>query len=144
MGTTMKREDLEVKELLNGDGFGYPKEAADKVMDAMEAALKNKQRCLDKLISENYELRCKLREYETCGTFKEMCKSIKELESQLPKWISVKDRLPEDGACVLCSNGFGVQSIAIYSNRLGFYNDGDDVWVTHWQPLPPPPTTEEK
>lgn len=34
------REELEVKELIDGNGFGYPKEQADKVMDAMEARIK--------------------------------------------------------------------------------------------------------
>jgi hypothetical protein len=59
-------------------------------------------------------------------------------------WISVKDRLPENGQRVICYNRF----IEIKNYDSVFY-DGDIHWtgapigeltgVTHWMPLPEPP-----
>ena len=66
---------------------------------------------------------------------------IKELESQIPQWIPVEERLPEN-----CRG-----TIFIYSKKLGVlpeasYKDGYWYWdmdivedVTHWQPFPKGP-----
>ncbi|MCQ2183028.1 MAG: hypothetical protein MJY89_06460 [Bacteroidales bacterium] len=70
----------------------YLADEADKVMNAMENRIK--------------ELEEKLNDKEQCckwcsndARIAGLHKRIAELESQLPKWISVKDRLPtEDGA----------------------------------------------
>lgn len=77
-----------------------------------------------------------------------------EMESKLKQaneWISVEDRLPETGR-YLCN--------VIEQNSLGKsqfiwncgYNEHDKVWnsegfkggetITHWKPLPKPPTGE--
>ena len=75
---------------------------------------------------------------------------IKELESQLPRWIPVKERLPEDSEKVLaCVRGLGMFALrfeldgpeTISPWGTGFYNI-ECVWVegvTHWQPLPEEP-----
>ena len=63
---------------------------------------------------------------------------IKELEEQVPKWISVEERLPEDGSNVM-----------IMHERYGvMYGYFSETWhsgaidelsaVTHWMPLPKP------
>ena len=66
---------------------------------------------------------------------------IAELESQIPRWISVHDALPESPINV------------IIAGDLGYYCDG--VWwsaITHreldwdvkwWMPLPQPPESQE-
>jgi len=79
---------------------------------------------------------------------RELCTALEEAIKELQKksWISVKDRLPEDG-----------ESILIFVNDSRYepiqydvcYYDGDDAWldsgysfgsdVTHWMPLPEPP-----
>ena len=75
---------------------------------------------------------------------------IKELEEG-PKWISVKDRLPErtgeeyivyitsnDGEkCVTCDH------LVCSSRKHWFLFDGADAFVTHWMPMPEPPKEEE-
>jgi hypothetical protein len=60
----------------------------------------------------------------------------------MSKWISVKDRLPNEDENVLTysSNPFYE---TFYINRL----IGKDEWlydgVTHWMPLPEPPESED-
>ena len=66
-------------------------------------------------------------------------------------WISVKDRLPEMGVevlgCVPDGNG-GYASIgSCYLDREGSireYNEFEIYEITHWMPLPEPPTNEAK
>lgn len=68
----------------------------------------------------------------------------KKLESQLPKWISVKDRLPPKGQHVLVVRNHRLRSL--YPIDVVCWSEDyitHDI-VTHWMPLPPPPTTEEK
>lgn len=67
------------------------------------------------------------------------------------EWISVKDRLPEDGcfAVVICPRSFPKN----YPARIGrFYDDVNLFYcescddsiedATHWMPLPDPPKTK--
>lgn len=58
-------------------------------------------------------------------------------------WISVKDRLPEEGKEVLCfvQESFHPYHVATYDpEHKKFYNKyAYVVRTTHWQPLPPPP-----
>lgn len=72
---------------------------------------------------------------------KEVLRMIDEQETisvASPKWISVKDRLPNFEQPVLAYSGEEL--------GIGFaYLDGDGKWygdcgdVTHWMPLPEPP-----
>ena len=65
---------------------------------------------------------------------------IKELESRIPRWIPVGERLPERWAIVLVyRKEDGIPSIAW--NKDGQWFDEADVIIdiTHWQPLPKGP-----
>lgn len=79
-------------------------------------------------------------------------------------WINVKDRLPEkEGKYLVFTSDFASIRTAMFTlslkrrfdytfedgepDRPGFYNwDSEDDWiqddVTHWMPLPEPPTKE--
>lgn len=71
---------------------------------------------------------------------------IQQLESLVPRWISVEERLPEKGDVVLAM-WHGEMEFARYApHRLGWYNlatryDSPNA-VTHWMPLPEPPKEE--
>lgn len=66
------------------------------------------------------------------------------------KWVSVKDRFPNEGDCVLVSVKDGGVWQAFYKPwimsdewELPNYNhdvfNWDDVEISHWMPLPPIP-----
>ena len=56
-------------------------------------------------------------------------------------WISVDDKLPDNGDSVLVYTG-GLPRVAHYVGGLLFdaYAEFNDKIITHWQPLPLPPT----
>lgn len=63
-------------------------------------------------------------------------------EQERNKWISVKDRLPEDGQQVLTHKN-GICDVQTYEARRNGWISGCWFWsmatVTHWMPLPTPP-----
>lgn len=77
---------------------------------------------------------------------KDALEYIQQLEAQQPRWINVKERLPEDDGYVLCHCNDGSSDIVCM-----YHGDGDFVTpdldcytgiVTHWMPLPQPPEEE--
>ena len=72
---------------------------------------------------------------------------ICELEAKVPKWVSVKDRLPdkESMLCLVVSNGDLYVSHWHWSGGgPWFFTDGEyDCNVTHWAKAPELPKEEE-
>ena len=68
------------------------------------------------------------------------------IEDAQPKWISVKDRLPEDDRNVLVYDDHDIQFWVAWhdeSNNKWYTQEGDRVYgVTHWMPLPKLPEGE--
>ena len=78
---------------------------------------------------------------------------IKLLEAQVPKWISVEERMPEAKMAVLAYgqrfvfNGKKIETFPM--ERVAYtrgedegwfsWDSGDVIEVTHWMPLPEPP-----
>lgn len=65
---------------------------------------------------------------------------IQQLESRVPRWISVKERLPEYGYNVPVIYAGGYIGMAQWSG-WGWYKliYRESHIVTHWMPLPEPP-----
>ena len=66
-----------------------------------------------------------------------------------PKWISVKDKLPERNKRVLVAFKDGMVTISMhtfeqYTGVFGFLFEGDYGAATHWMPLPEPPEEDDK
>lgn len=76
---------------------------------------------------------------------------IEKLRGQLPRWIPVTERLPEDRSDVLVVAywherwgvymGWCAPERAAWSVHIGI-GDRSDIAVTHWMPLPEPPEVE--
>ncbi len=73
-------------------------------------------------------------------------KEIAELREKLPKWISVKERLPIDRLkkylVAFRDAGGSIVDMARYFPSDGWTCDNWDVpqnLITHWMPLPEPP-----
>lgn len=72
---------------------------------------------------------------------------LKGFEAAYPKWISVKERLPEDGQRVVGIAENGMTGIMDYRDDgtpfaariFGVYFSN----ITHWMPLPEPPKEDE-
>lgn len=72
--------------------------------------------------------------------------SVKRIFSEIPavdavpKWISVKDRLPERNKRILASFKGGMVTTSMCINTAScFLFENDYGKVTHWMPLPEPP-----
>jgi len=69
---------------------------------------------------------------------------------RMMEWIKVEDRLPEDRVLVLCwqeSMGACIREHIYEDGYVSWYDehnnyDDSDLKITHWMPLPPPPTGE--
>ena len=71
--------------------------------------------------------------------------ALTELKSKIEddRWVSVKDKLPESGKCVMIYSENGGVAEGSYSGSKGRFeqwrwNTGLLI-VTHWMPLPEPP-----
>jgi hypothetical protein len=84
-----------------------------------------------------------------------MHSEIEDLEEQIPRWIPVTERMPDQGARVLFFvNRKNTNYASAYA---GEYVKVFDMWaydltnekgwagafVTHWMPLPAPPTNDK-
>lgn len=58
------------------------------------------------------------------------------------EWISVKERLPEKNTSVLASTDKGIVFQCLYAYDGWDLWDGNEVNITHWQPIPQPPKGE--
>lgn len=64
-----------------------------------------------------------------------------DLLQSVSEWISVKDKLPEDDGHYMCALTFEI--IVINTWYEGKWV-ADSEYVTHWMPLPEPPTENKE
>ena len=85
--------------------------------------------------------------WDALDYIKELEKRVTDLEAKVPKWVSVKDRLPdkESMLCLVISDGDLYVSHWHWSaGGPWFFTDGEyDCNVTHWAKAPELPEEEE-
>ena len=89
---------------------------------------------------------CTYNDCENCSALPaDALAHIQQLEAQIPKWISVEERLPDGpGEVLVVLHGCVVEAWYCGDGEfetgsgLVLRNDG----VTHWMPLPEPPKEE--
>ena len=74
---------------------------------------------------------------------KRMHSEIEELKEQLPRWIPVTERLPEDLQRVIAYfAGVGIDEVgeAVFNKAGGWFSTEHGAWdASHWMPMPEPP-----
>ena len=143
--------DCEGTEVWPQDGDGneyYFKTQADNVMDAMEARIKEleHQVMTDCTCDSSKSATLRMDLYKAQERIKELEATISILETT-QKWISVEDELPKEGEEALVfytSWKHEYQQVAMFESGEFIDIGGCALSPTHWMPLPPPPTTEEK
>lgn len=63
-------------------------------------------------------------------------------ENACRMWISVDDRLPEENTTVIVATYNGIVFQCLYAYDGWDLWDGNEVNITHWQPMPQPPKGE--
>ena len=58
------------------------------------------------------------------------------------EWVSVKDRLPEENTTVIVATDNGIVFQCLYAYDGWNLWEGNEVNITHWQPMPQPPKGE--
>lgn len=81
-----------------------------------------------------------------CGCWMTVCdRCAKKLEA--PEWISVKERLPEEGQRVLAWDGYKIYDCAhcgdVWIETVDDWSINTNDPVTHWMVLPEPPKEDE-
>lgn len=75
---------------------------------------------------------------------------IEQLEAQVPKWISYKEKSPQEAGDYLVhcihlysdTDGYECYKVACFDPKILWVNIGNLLKVIHWMPLPEPPKEE--
>ena len=111
------------------------KATREQIIESLRSCAKNES-CAKRCVYEKESFDC-----ETGKACLDMLmdQAADMLEQDAPRWISVKDRLPENDDEVAIASGSYMTT--------GYYDGewhGMLSYVTHWMPLPEPPKEEIK
>lgn len=90
--------------------------------------------------------------YDDCRNtiMKDALAYIKQLEAQIPKWISYKEKSPQEAGYYLVhcihwysdTAGYECYKVACFDPKILWVNIENLLKVTHWMPLPSRPKEE--
>lgn len=69
-------------------------------------------------------------------------KANMEAFMEMQQWIPVTERLPEENTTVIVSEDNGIVFQCLYAYDGWDLWEGNEVNITHWQPMPQPPKGE--
>ena len=75
-------------------------------------------------------------------TFEEQVDYLIDHGVTVQEWISVDDRLPDKNTTVIATTDNGIVFQCLYAYDGWDLWDGNEVNITHWQPMPQPPKGE--
>ncbi len=78
-----------------------------------------------------------------CGS-SDYCRGWNDAVAEMPKWISVKDRMPEkEGKYIVCTAQSSVYCTKFKAcGDTGMFKVDINTHITHWMPLPDAPEQE--
>ena len=71
-----------------------------------------------------------------------ICTVDEEIEVVDRRWIPVTEKLPEDNTAVIVATDNGIVFQCLYAYDGWDLWEGNEVNITHWQPMPQPPKEE--
>ena len=85
-----------------------------------------------------------LKKCGVCNTYAvvQLANALADNGVTVQEWISVKDRFPEENTTVIASTDNGIVFQCLYVYDGWDLWEGNEVNITHWQPLPQPPKGE--
>ena len=111
-------------------------------MDVREKLVELQDKANSACVGTDCSEGCKFYMENDC-LYKLMADVMKENGVTVQEWISVKDRLPEDGETVtICTEKGFVYAGELIGDTWFLDNDSWTENVTHWMPMPQPPKGE--
>ena len=87
-------------------------------------------------------------EYKTMSMYgsSDYCRGWNDAVKEMPKWISVKERMPEtEGKYIVCTAKSSVYCTKFKSyGDIGVFKTDMNTHITHWMPLPDAPEVEDE
>ena len=99
-------------------------------------------RLMDEYMDVREKLVHLLKDIMPLFTFEEQVDHLITNGVTVQEWISVKDRLPEENTTVIVATDNGIVFQCLYAYDGWNLWEGNEVNITHWQPMPQPPKGE--
>lgn len=87
-------------------------------------------------------------EYKTVSMYgsSDYCRGWNDAVKEMPKWISVKERMPEtEGKYIVCTAKSSVYCTKFKGcGGIGVFKTDMNTHITHWMPMPDAPDVDDE